>query len=67
MFDVGPRGNDRAQNHKSEGKQSEASNGPTEPEHLSVGDEDDRQILENGVYRDREKLKRFGARIDHSY
>lgn len=36
----------------------------TEPNHLSVRDEDDREVLEDGVNGDREELEGFRAGVD---
>lgn len=66
MFDVGPGCNDGAQNHQSKGEQGKTSDRATKPQHLSVRDENDCQILEDGVHRDRQELESLGTRVDHA-
>lgn len=66
MLNVGPCGNDRTEYHESKGEQGKAGNGTTKPEDLPVGNKDDGKVLEDGVYWNREELKRFRARVDHS-
>lgn len=66
MLNVGPCGDDGAHNHESKGEQGKTGDGATEPEHLTVGNEDNRQVLENGVYRNRKKLEGLGASVDHA-
>ena len=66
MLNVGPGGNDGADNHQTEREQGHSSHGAAEPQDLTVGDEDDGQVLENGVHGDRKKLEGLGAGIDHA-
>jgi hypothetical protein len=65
-LDVGPSGNDGAEHHQAEGQQGERSHAATEPEDLSIGNDDDCQVLEDGVDRDGEELEGLGARVDHA-
>ena len=65
-LDVGPGGNDGAEHHQAEGQQAERGDAAAEPEDLSIGDDDDCQVLEDGVDRDGEELEGLGARVDHA-
>lgn len=49
MLDISPGSNERAENHQTEREQSEVSDGATEPENLSIGDQDNGQVLEDSV------------------
>jgi hypothetical protein len=64
-IDIGPGGDNRRQNHQSEGEQRQASDRAAEPENLTVGNQDDGQVLKDCVHGDREVLYRLGAGIDH--
>lgn len=66
VLNVGPGGNDGAENHEAERTQSHGSDGASEPKHLSVCDQDDGQVLEDGVDGDGEELDGPGARVDHA-
>lgn len=66
MLDVGPCGDDGAQNHESKREQGEAGDRTPEPQYLAVSNEDNGQVLEDSVHRDGEVLKRLGAGIDHA-
>jgi hypothetical protein len=66
MLDIRPSGNDGAHDHQAEGEESHMCDGASEPKHLSIGDQDDCQVLEDGVDGDREELEGPGARVDHA-
>jgi len=65
-LDVRPRSNDGAEHHQTKREQGHGRDASTEPEDLSVGNDDDGQVLEDGVHGNREELERLGARVDHS-
>ena len=64
--DVGPCGNNGAEDHETEAEQGHAGDGAAEPEHLAVGDEDDCHVLEDGVNGNAKVLKRLAAGVDHA-
>lgn len=66
MLDIGPRRNNGAEDHQTKREEYHGRNRSAKPEDLSVGDEDDCQVLEDCVYRDGEKLQRLCARVDHT-
>jgi len=66
VLDVGPCCDDRGEDHQAEGEERHAGHAAAEPKHLAVGDQDDGQVLEDGVDRDGEKLDGFAAGVDHS-
>ena len=66
MGDIGPCSNDGAEDHEAEAEQGHAGYGATEPEDLTVGDEDDCHVLEDGVDGNAEVLQRLAARVDHA-
>ena len=66
MLNVCPSCNDGAEDHQTEGEESHGCNGATKPEHLTVRDQDDGQVLEDGVDGDREELERPGTCVDHT-
>lgn len=63
MLDIRPGRNHGAENHQAEGEKCHSCNSATEPENLSVSNQDDSQILEDRVDRDGEILQSFCARI----
>lgn len=67
MLDIGPSSNNGTDNHQTEREQSETSDSRTaEPENLSVSDQNDSQVFEDGVDGNREELQSLGARENHS-
>jgi hypothetical protein len=66
MLDVRPSRDDGTQDHESEGEKSHGCDRAAEPKNLAVGDQDDRQILEDGVDGNGQISERFGTGIDHS-
>jgi hypothetical protein len=66
MLDVSPSRNDGAHDHETEGEKRHGCDGASEPEHLSICDQDDCQVLEDGVDRDGEELEGPCARVDHA-
>ena len=66
VLDVGPSGNDRTEDHQTKGEQGHASDRAAKPEDLTVRDEDDGQVLEDGIHGDRKELEGLGAGVDHA-
>jgi hypothetical protein len=66
VLDISPGGNQGAEDHQTEGEQGQISDGATEPEDLSIGDQDDGQILEDRVNGNGEELESLGAGVDHA-
>ena len=66
MLDISPSSNYRAENHKPECEKSGCCDASSEPQNLSICSDNDGQVLEDRVDRDREELKGFGAGIDHT-
>ena len=66
MLDVCPSRDDGTQDHKSEGEKSHGCDRAAEPKNLAVCDQDDRQILEDGVDGNRQIFESFCTGIDHS-
>lgn len=66
MLDVGPGGDDGAENHQAEGEKGHVGDRATEPEDLTIGDQNDGQILEDSVDGDGEELEGLGAGVDHA-
>ena len=64
--DVRPCSNDRAEDHQAEAQQGHACNGSSKPQHLAVCDQNNRQILEDGVDGDAEELQGLAAGVDHA-
>lgn len=66
MLDVCPSRDDRTQDHESEGEKGHWCDRAAEPKNLAVCDQDNRQILEDGVDGNRQKFESFCTGIDHS-
>ncbi len=66
VLDICPGGDDGAENHEAEGEEGHSRNGAAEPEDFAVGDQDDGQVLEDGVDGNGEELKGFGTGVDHA-
>jgi hypothetical protein len=66
MLNVCPSRDDGTQDHQSEREKSHWCDGATKPKDLAVCDQNNRQILEDGVDGDREVFESFGTGIDHS-
>jgi len=66
MLNIRPCCNDGAEDHQPKGEQGHRCDGSTEPEHLTICNEYNCKIFENGVHRNRKKLQRFCARVDHT-
>jgi hypothetical protein len=64
--DVRPCSNNRAEDHQAEAQQGHACDGAAEPQHLAVCDQDDGQVLEDGVDGDAEELQGLAAGVDHA-
>ena len=66
VLNVSPSRNNRTQHHQSEREESHWCDCATEPKNLSVCDQDDGQVLENGVDGNRKVLERPGTGVDHA-
>ena len=66
VLNVRPCRDHRTQYHQAEAQQLHTRHAASEPEDLAVCDEDDGQVLEDGVYRDGEELESFGRGVDHA-
>jgi hypothetical protein len=66
MLNVCPRRDDGAEDHQAKGEESHGCDGAAKPEHLSVSNEDDCQVFEDGVDGDGEELEGPGARVNHA-
>jgi hypothetical protein len=66
VLNISPRSHDGAEHHQTEREQGQGRDGAAEPEHFSIRNYDDCQVLEDGVDGDREELEGPGARIDHA-
>lgn len=65
VLDVCPSCDHRTENHEAEGEKRNAGHGAAKPENLAVGNQNDGEIFEDGVDRDREELESFGAGVNH--
>jgi hypothetical protein len=63
---VRPRSNDGAKDHEAEAQQGHACDGSAEPQHLAVCDQDDGQVLEDGVDGNAEELQGLAAGVNHA-
>lgn len=66
MADVGPCGDDGGQNHQPEGEERHAGDCAAEPQHLTVRDQDDGQVLKDGVHGDGEVFDGPSGGVDHA-
>jgi len=66
VLDVRPGGNQGTEHHKAEGEESQRGDRATEPKDLAVSDQDNSQVLEDGIDGDRKELKGLGAGVDHA-
>jgi len=66
MRNVRPRSNDGAKDHEAEAQQGHACDGSAEPQHLAVCDQDDGQVLEDGVDGNAEELQGLAAGVNHA-
>lgn len=60
-------GKDRREDHQQERAQGHGGDGAAKPQNLTVSDQDDGQVLENGVDWDGQELQRLGGRVDHGH
>lgn len=58
---------DGGEDHQKERTQNHMGNLSTEPQNLTISDQDDSQVLEDGVDRDRQASQGSGAGVDHSH
>lgn len=58
-------GKDRGEDHQKEGTQGHGSDGATKPQDLTVSNQNDSQVLENGVNWNRQKFQSLGRGVDH--
>lgn len=66
MRNISPGSDDTTGNHESKGEESHSTNRSSKPQHLAVCDEDNGQVLEDGVYGNAEELQRFDRSVDHA-
>lgn len=66
MLNVCPSCDYGTEDHQTEGEEGHGGDRAAEPEYLAVCDQDDGQVLEDGVDRDREELERPSACVDHT-
>lgn len=66
VLDICPSGDDGADYHQSEGEESHGRDGAAKPEDLAICNQNDGQVLEDGVYWNGEELEGFGAGVDHA-
>jgi hypothetical protein len=66
VLDVCPCSDQRRENHEAKGEESGSGDAAAEPQNLTVGDEDDGQVLEDGVDGDGEVLQGLGRGVDHA-
>lgn len=66
VLDIGPGGDDGGEDHEAEGEEGGWGDGAAEPEDLSVCDDDDGQVLEDGVDWDGKELECLGGGVDHA-
>lgn len=59
--------NDRGKHHQNEGTQGHGGDLTTKPQHFTVSNQDDGQVLEDGVDRDGQVGDGLGGSIDHGH
>ena len=65
VLDIAPRRDDGGEHDESEGEERHGRDAAAEPEDLAVGDQDDGQVLEDGVDGDGEVFDCPGCCVDH--
>jgi hypothetical protein len=66
VLDICPCSDEGREDHETEGEEGGSGDAAAEPQNLTVGDQDDGQVLENGVDGNGEVLQRLGRRVDHA-
>jgi hypothetical protein len=66
VLDICPCSDEGRENHETKGEEGGSGDTAAEPQNLTVGDQDDGQVLENGVDGDGEVLQGLGRRVDHA-
>jgi hypothetical protein len=66
VLDVCPCGDQGRENHETKGEEGGSGDAAAEPQNLTVGDQDDGQVLEDGVDGDGEVLQGLRRRVDHA-
>ena len=66
MADIRPGRDDGREHHEAEGEERHARHGATKPEDFTVGDENNGQVLEDGVDGDGKVFEGPGRGIDHA-
>ena len=56
VLNICPSCNDRAKDHQSKREEGHAGHRAAKPKNLTIGNQDDGQVFEDGVDRNREKL-----------
>jgi hypothetical protein len=62
--DISPGGNDGGKNHQSEREEGHPTDGSSEPQDFTISNQDDGQVLEDGVDWNRQVLQTRGAVSD---
>lgn len=63
--DIGPSSDDRRKNNKEERKEGHGADRTAKPDNLTVGNENDGNILEDGEDRNRKELHGLGSGVNH--
>jgi hypothetical protein len=66
VLDVCPCSDEGREDHETKGEEGGSGDTAAEPQNLTVGDQDDGQVLEDGVDGDGEVLQGLGRRVDHA-
>ena len=66
MLNVCPSCNNGAEDHQTEREERHGGDGTAKPEHLTICDQDNGQILEDGVDRNREEFERPSTCVNHT-
>lgn len=65
-LDVSPSSNDGAENHHAKRKKDERRDAAAKPQDFTVRNDNNGQVLENGVDRYGKKLQCLGSGVNHS-
>ena len=66
VLNICPGSDDRAKDHQAEREKSHSCHRAAKPQDLTVGNQYDRQILEDSVDWNRKVLEGLGASINHN-
>lgn len=65
MLNVCPGSNHGAEHHEAKREKGNPRDGATEPDDFAIGDQNNGQVLEDGVDGDRKVLQGLGTGVDH--